>query len=52
MAEINWHVINNGLDFLKSSVELLADGSERDAKYAALHPERKLRDLAQGPPGA
>lgn len=34
MAEINWHAVNNGLEFLTSAASLLNEGEE---KYAAVH---------------
>ncbi|MEO3855657.1 hypothetical protein [Acrocarpospora sp. B8E8] len=45
MVEINWHVVNNGLDFLASAVELLKAGGERDMKYAALHLSASIETL-------
>ncbi|MGS2645873.1 hypothetical protein [Streptosporangium sp. G12] len=37
MAETNWEVVNNGLDFLESAVDHLAEGDARALRYAALH---------------
>ncbi|MFC5823228.1 hypothetical protein [Nonomuraea insulae] len=45
MVEINKHVINNGLDFLESAVELLGTGDKRDTKYAALHLSASIETL-------
>ncbi|MEV7970354.1 hypothetical protein AB0O34_30855 [Sphaerisporangium sp. NPDC088356] len=45
MVETNWHVVNNGLDFLESAVELLQDGGEREGKYAALHLSASIETL-------
>ncbi|MGW3365711.1 hypothetical protein ACWDOR_22535 [Streptosporangium canum] len=45
MVEINWHVVNNGLDFLESAVELLEAGGEREVKYAALHLSASIETL-------
>ncbi|TDC10720.1 hypothetical protein E1267_02975 [Nonomuraea longispora] len=45
MVEINWHVVNNGLDFLESAVELLGSGGAREVKYAALHLSASIETL-------
>jgi len=37
MDKVNWGVVNNGLDFLDSSVDHLANPSNRNLKYAVLH---------------
>lgn len=37
MDRVNWGVVTNGLDFLASSVDHLADPSDRHLKYATLH---------------
>ncbi|SFD28863.1 hypothetical protein SAMN05216284_11498 [Micromonospora sediminimaris] len=37
LKDVNWGVVNNGLDFLESSVEHLAKSNNRSLKYAALH---------------
>lgn len=37
LVDVNWGVFNNGLDFLESSVDYLADSSNRTLKYAVLH---------------
>ncbi|UBU13468.1 hypothetical protein [Nonomuraea gerenzanensis] len=42
MAEINWHAVNNGLEFLTSAVSLLNDG---EVKYAAVHLSASIEIL-------
>lgn len=42
MAEINWHAVNNGLEFLESAVNLLNEG---EVKYAALHLSASIEIL-------
>lgn len=37
MPDINWAVVENGLDFMESAVQHLAEANERDLRYAALH---------------
>jgi hypothetical protein len=37
MDDINWHVVENGLDYFASAVEYLAKADERGLKYATLH---------------
>lgn len=45
MDDINWHVVNNGLNFLESSVEFLENGDARQAQYAALHLGASIETL-------
>ncbi|GAA2341138.1 hypothetical protein [Dactylosporangium salmoneum] len=47
MDDVNWGVVNNGLDFLESSVDHLAKGTERDLKYAALHLFASMETLVK-----
>lgn len=45
MAEVNWHVVNNGLDFLASAVHLLGSGESRKVQYAALPLSASIETL-------
>jgi ssDNA-binding Zn-finger/Zn-ribbon topoisomerase 1 len=45
VAEINWEVVNNGLDFLGSAVEHLAQDDPRALRYAALHLAASIETL-------
>lgn len=37
MSEIDWEVVNNGMDFLSSTVALMGSDADRDRRFAALH---------------
>ena len=45
MADIDRAVITNGLDFLESAVEHLANDRERDLSYAAMHLNAAVETL-------
>jgi hypothetical protein len=47
MADINWAVVDNGLDFMESAVQSLAQANERDLRYAALHLNSAIETIVK-----
>ncbi|MFF0820592.1 hypothetical protein ACFYUR_09390 [Micromonospora haikouensis] len=47
LKDVNWGVVNNGLDFLESSVQYLARSDNRSLKYAALHLFASMETLVK-----
>ncbi|MFI6230609.1 hypothetical protein ACIBCR_25230 [Micromonospora echinospora] len=47
LKDVKWGVVNNGLDFLESSVHHLAISDNRSLKYAALHLFASMETLVK-----